>query len=532
MRTDAIAPIIKPPAISPDGVLFLYSPNLALRIRYGSLLVDLGRGRSLKVDRASEPRLRRLVIAGHGWWSFEVATWCHAIGAAWMHLDLVGNILGSGPGDISPDLPALRRQQALAGLTQTGIRIGRELLTHKIASQAAALSLVPGTDEGRRQVADHVALLAACTRADELRSVEARAAAAFWAALADVPVAFTAADQAKVPESWLSIGRRSSVLTGSPRGAATPAQAVWNFAYSCAAAEVECALRATGLDPGISATGLHADTGNRSGATWDVLEAIRGDVDRLMLTTIQDRRFRRRDFAQRPDGRVRLTASLARELAEAVLPLARQAVAPVAEQLARTLAEADPRIPEPATNLTGEARRAGNGKARQRPDTSRRIARSLLPPACRRCGVMFEEPADRGRKVCEECGPVAAAERNARLSAAGPEALAAIARREGRYPVQRAEVRERIGRSQSERRLADLAWEADHPEGADAAAFDELVPALRGLPLRAIAEATGLSLTAARAIRSGKAPHPRHWEALSIRLSAARASAKVTASPS
>ena len=75
-------------------------------------------------------------------------------------------------------------------------------------------------------------------------------------------------------------------------------------------------------------------------------------------------------------------------------------------------------------------------------------------------------------------------------------------------------MRERIGRAQSERRLADLAWDAEHPEGADPAGFERLVPGLQALPLRAIAEATGLSLTAARAIRGGKAPHPRHWEAL------------------
>jgi len=57
--------------------------------------------------------------------------------------------------------------------------------------------------------------------------------------------------------------------------------------------------------------------------------------------------------------------------------------------------------------------------------------------------------------------------------------------------VQRPEVRERIGRAQSERRLADLAWNAEHPKGADPREFVRLVPGLQALPLRAIAEATG-----------------------------------------
>jgi len=63
-------------------------------------------------------------------------------------------------------------------------------------------------------------------------------------------------------------------------------------------------------------------------------------------------------------------------------------------------------------------------------------------------------------------------------------------------------------------RLADIRWEAEHPEGEDRQVFEAALPTLRTLPLRVIAGATGLSLTAAHAIRGGKPPHPRHWEAL------------------
>src|SRR4051794_22775298 len=116
MRAQRTAPIL-PPAISDGGVLFLYAPSLGLRIRYGSLVADLGRERTVIVNRAAHPRLRRLVIAGHGWWSFEVPRWLADIGASWVHVDLTGLVLGSGPGGISPDLPALRRAQALAAGT-------------------------------------------------------------------------------------------------------------------------------------------------------------------------------------------------------------------------------------------------------------------------------------------------------------------------------------------------------------------------------------------------------------------------------
>src|SRR5206468_2391810 len=139
--------------------------------------------------------------------------------------------------------------------------------------------------------------------------------------------------------------------------------------YAIAAAEVEVGLRSVGLDPGISPTRLHADTANRSGATWDVLEAIRGDVDCALIAMILKRRFRRRDFAQLPDGRVRLTAPLARELAEVILPLTRAAVAPCCEGLARTLADSLAGPPSHVgslpSNLTGDSRSKGRDGIRK-----------------------------------------------------------------------------------------------------------------------------------------------------------------------
>jgi hypothetical protein len=169
------------------------------------------------------------------------------------------------------------------------------------------------------------------------------------------------------------------------------------------------------------------------------------------------------------------------------------------------------------TNMTGDGRsrgRDGIRRSSRKVTDVARLSRSRLAAACRRCGIAFEGSADRDRRLCDDCHKVASAEQRAAFAAAGPAALARICQDEGRYPVQRTAVRERIGRSQSARRLADLAWDAQHPQGIDRGIFDEALPGLRALPLRAIAQATGLSLTAARAIRGGKPPHPRHWGAL------------------
>ena len=521
MRTEGTAPIVRPPAVSEDGILFLYSPNLGIRVRYGSLAIDLGRDRTLTVERAREPRLRRLVIAGHGWWSFEVPRWLAGLNASWLQLDLAGRILGSGPGDISPDLPVLRRAQALSAGSEVARVIGVDLLTRKIQGQAAALSVLSGTGQVQTLLRDHVAVLADCSEIEELRAAEAQAAVVLWQALSGVPVRFISADDPRVPASWRTVGRRASAVTGRPAGASTAAHALWNFAYSCAAGEVGVALRSVGLDPGISPTGLHADTACRASATYDVLEAIRGDIDRLVLTTILGRRFHRRDFVAQPDGRVRLTAPLAREVAEAALPVAREAVAPIAERLARTLAAGvggTSRVPHLATNLTGDGRSRGRDGirrgSRKVPDVSVRMARNLLPAACRRCGVVFEDPAARHRQLCDDCLVEAQAEGVATMVASGPAAVARL-RASGDDPAKRPESRRKVGEANTRRTVERKAWDADH-KGTDPELFrQEILPAIQGLSLNRLAKATGLSKQYMGKVRRGIfVPHERHWEAL------------------
>ena len=517
MQTESTAPVMRPPAVSADGVLFLFSPNLALRVRYGLLAIDLGRGRSMKVDRASQPRLRRLVISGHGWSSLEVSSWIAGIGASWVHLDLTGHVLGSGPAGISPDLPALRRAQCLAAGTDAGIAIGRDLLSAKLAGQAAALALVPGADCARDAVLVSRAALDRCGNAGRLRNEEARAANEFWGALADLPVLYISADNDKVPASWASVGRRASVLSGSPRSAATPAHAIWNYTYSLAATEVSVCLRAVGLDPGISPTGLHADTPNREGGTWDVLEAVRGEIDQAIIKMLSVRRFRRRDFVERPTGGVRLTAPLARELAEAILPLARRAAASVCEGLARSLAETfdGPRshVSKRPTKLTGDARSRGRDGIRQGPrkqvNAGTQAARTLAPSGCRSCGVILGA----GRAVCDDCLPGVQEENTRIFVDAGRRNLAAMRARPD-DPSRTDAAKARAGASVSRRLAENREWERTHAM-PDPGEWDAIFAGLTDVSVRAIQRATGLAPSTCQRIKRGEGKaHPRHWEAL------------------
>jgi len=280
-------------------------------------------------------------------------------------------------------------------------------------------------------------------------------------------------------------------------------------------------LRSAGLDPGISPTGLHADTPSRSSAAYDVLEAIRGDVDRLMLTMIRGRRFRRRDFVSQTDGRVRLTAPIARELAEAVLPVARQSVAPIAEHLARTLAVSlgghRSQMPKLPTNLSGDARSKGRDGVRKgprkAPDPSRRISRTLLPPACRRCGIVFEDAAERGRQLCDECLP---AHKSDALAVASSRAATRLAdlRAAGMDPAHGGEAKRKRSESHRARIQEARRFELANAPLPDREIFvRDILPGLQSVSVRAMAEATGLTRAYCSMIRRGLyVPHPMHWE--------------------
>ena len=314
---------------------------------------------------------------------------------------------------------------------------------------------------------------------------------------------FIPSDQPKVSKAWRSIGRRTSAVTGSPRGASTPAHAIWNFAYSIGAAEVEIALRSVGLDPGVSATGLHADTNNRSAATWDVLERSAATSNRV----------------QQPDGRVRLTAVLGRELAEAVMPVSRQAVAPVAESLARTLAARvtgpPSHVPSLPTNLSGDARSRGRDSTRRGerkvPAASRRATRTLIPPACRRCGVELDKASN--ADYCPGCFRERRHEQTQMLKAVGPVALARF--RESGDPARRAATRAKIGTKIAIRNRERAAWDRDHDRPDPEVFRTEILPTLAEMPTSRIAAATGLSRNFVATIKSGKhVPHPLHWTKL------------------
>ncbi len=513
------------------GVLTLSGYGLSLTVDRGHLVAKDGvcdERREGRFSRAHS-RLKRVIILGHtGYLSLEALRWLHDVGASLAQLDGTGAvILTSGP--LGTDYPHLRRAQAMAPWTGVGVAIARDLLRSKLDGQGG---VIRGHDSDAAERIERLAgELKEGRTVDDLRLIESQAAGLYWQALAAVPVQFARRDAGKVPEHWKSLGSRMSPLTGSPRLAATPGQAIVNYLYAILEVEARVACLAVGLDPGLGV--LHADLRARDSLACDVMEAVRPDVDRWALTLLERRVFTARDFFETRQGQCRVMPALARELAETGPQWAR-AVAPVAEQVARVLLES--RIPFPtdaagkgmgrshgsgqrgsnatiATPLTGRNQSAGrpsnDGVAREPRAPTVKLART-----CKQCGGTL---TSKDQTVCPACHAVYM--REVALPTwlqSGPAKLAQL-RAEGRDPARTRTALKKLGATQRERFAARQAWDREHAgEVADDTAFQrDILPRLQTVSLSAMMRATGLSLRYCADIRNGeKVPHPMYWQRL------------------
>ena len=286
-----------PPLQVRAGVLVVDGFGIALRVRYGKLAVEDGIGRqrrSLTLDRAGSG-LERLVLIGHaGYVTLEALAWLRAIGAALVQIGRDGEVLAHSV-PFGYDGHPIRRAQALAITNGLDLAIARELIASKLDGQCKNLVRLDA------ELRDFDALRDSLHSADSIekvRTIEANAAANYFTAWKNVEIRFRERDLAKIPTRWLRTDSRASVLTGAPRAATSPLNAMRNYLFACAESEARLALLAQGLDPTLGV--LHADQRNRDSLALDAMEPVRGDVDAFLLDLLEDRVFSARDLASCP----------------------------------------------------------------------------------------------------------------------------------------------------------------------------------------------------------------------------------------
>jgi CRISPR-associated endonuclease Cas1 len=482
------------------GVITLFGYGIQVRVDRGHLILEDGVGcdrRCARFARIGHQLERLVVIGADGMVTLAALRWLADQKAAFVMLERDGFVLAT-TGPVRRADTRLRRAQACAGQSELGLQISRQLITLKLTGQErVARDRLQSVPTAEAIASLRTELLSAKT-IDEVRTFEARAAAAYWVGWHRVQMQFPKKDTLRVPEHWLMFGSRTSPLSGfSPRVAVNPLNAILNYLYAVLEAETRLAIAAMGLDPGMGF--LHVDNERRDSLACDLMEVVRPDVDAFLFDWVSRAPLRRDWFFELRNGNCRLMGEFAVTLSETA-PTWRQAVAPIVEWLARTLWEQSPKMighRPPANRLTQSRKRGAHGGEPALPSVRPRSHQNL----CRTCGA----PIMHKGVYCRLCNTEASKRQYVEAASLGRNAALSVASQARRTQTQRRNARAQHG------------WIAsEHPSWLDQETYvNRILPRLSGLTVSAIASAIQVSLGYADSIRKGKVhPHARHWQAL------------------
>jgi CRISPR-associated endonuclease Cas1 len=464
----------------------------------GHLEIEDGIGperRTIRLARIGHGLKRLVCISEDGFATLGALKWLADVGASFVMLNRTGKVVFVTGPTASSDV-RLRRAQALAHSSGAALRIARELIDQKLAGQEQVARDKLSASKCADAIHRYRSELAEADTIDRVRLVESRAAAAYWSAWRTLPVMFPRKDHPRVPSHWRVFGTRVSPLTGSPRLAVNPPNAILNYLYSLLESESRLAAVALGLDPGMGV--LHVDTKARDSLACDLMEPVRPHVDAYLLDWIMRDPLKRQWFFEMHDGNCRLTAAFTAQLSETA-PMWGRAVAPFAEWVTRALWSSSAKLARestPATRLTQRFKREVKG------------APSLPPPIraprrdnfCRGCGKTIQD----GRANCAPCA-VGDATKNM-IDAA----------RIGRASANSPEAQAKRANTQRKNALAQHAWKSsDQPAWLTEKFYaGKVQPLLASMSASVIARRISVSRWYAGRIREGYRPHPRHWQRL------------------
>lgn len=298
-----------------NGILVLSGYVAQVTVRNGTLHIRDGVGEAVterSFSRAHCPIARLISTQSEGIISFNAIRWLHAIGASLVHLNYDGTpLVVSVPKRIVP--AALRRKQAMLTLTeQPGAMIARELLKGKLSLQIATLERLgsPRITDAKRYAERLTAADTALLMTDML-GTEGIVSVIYWQEHFNTVVSF--GKRQTVPDHWRTFGARRSPLSGTPRNAVTPGNAMLSYVYGVFASEITIALHARGLDPALGI--MHADRDGRSSLVYDLIEPARSIIDRWFFRWLGEMTFSKRDFMEDLRGEIRIMRPLSSHLA-------------------------------------------------------------------------------------------------------------------------------------------------------------------------------------------------------------------------
>jgi CRISPR-associated endonuclease Cas1 len=480
------------------GVVTLFGYGISVRVDRGHLTLQDGVGRERQ--QARFPRighgLRRLVVVGSdGMVSLAALRWLADQNASFVMLDRDGSVLAT-TGPVRPSDVRLRRAQALAQHSETGLRIARHLIDQKLIGQEHVARNKLDAATAADAIAGWRSKLPDASSIHDVRFIESQGAGVYWSAFRDVRVTFPKRQLPRVPEHWHTFGTRHSLISSSPRLAVNPPNAILNYLYTIVLTEARMAAAALGLDPGLGL--IHLDKIARDSFACDLMEPVRPKIDAYLLDFLARQPLSREWFFELGNGNCRLMPGIVSALSETSLQWARL-IAPTAEWVARTLwGSARPKKTDsPPTRLT---------------QSKKYLVKGSTPP-------VPVAPAPKIERVCTKCGKPAAPRATNCPDCARDlyrSEMIDIAKR-GRELATTPEANAKRVEKQAKQWKARWEWKPEYqPAWLTERFYDtDIQSKLASIEVRQIASALNVSEAYAADIRTGRhKPHPRHWLAL------------------
>lgn len=191
--------------------------------RAGRLVVadGIGRHRRQRTYNRATHGLARLVVTGtSGHVSIDALRWLDGAGVGLVVLDPSSGEVIVASTRVANDDARLRRAQALAAGTETGLAIARYLVELKLAGEAALADQGLGDPTAADRIRRTAAAISNTASLDECRQLEAAAANVYWQAWESVGIEFVSKDESRVPDNWRC--SKAAVPPSTPAPAAMP----------------------------------------------------------------------------------------------------------------------------------------------------------------------------------------------------------------------------------------------------------------------------------------------------------------------
>jgi CRISPR-associated endonuclease Cas1 len=487
------------------GVITLSGYGISVRVDRGHLVLEDGisdERRQARLPRVGHALKRLVVIGADGQVTLAALRWLADQNASFVMLERDGSVLAT-TGPVRSSDARLRRAQALAVHSGKDLVITRELIIQKLAAQERVARGKLSNTAAAEEIAQYRSEVPDAGSIPSIRLLEARAASAYWSAWRDVEISFPRNDLPRIPDHWGRFGARISPISGSPRLAANPANAILNYLYAVLESEARLAAAAVGLDPGMGV--LHVDQQYRDSLACDLMEPVRPIVDEYVLDWLSRGPLKREWFFEQRDGNCRLTDQLITQLSCSSSTWAR-AVAPYAEWTAQVLWQTTKKAPSENTQVTTPL--TGRRKSEGRGNSFVPVINKTPQPQklCRICGG----PVKRSNH-CPACARITASERMIEVARIGREVV------RGPRAFKSQKHTKRTKQIQSGHAVAITWWDPQTlPSWLNEECYRQKIqPKLKELFIRELAGSIGVSKAYAAQIRLGKAtPHPRHWKKL------------------